>query len=136
MPVARAEARAAAVQLIYEAMLGGEGGEKTLSDLAGFSPSQDDRMYLDDVVKGVEAKQAALDGQIEKHLVNWSIERLARVDLAILRLAAYEIFYREDIPSAVAVNEAVELSHIYSTEEAGGFINGVLGSLVRAGVAP
>ena len=73
---------------------------------------------------------------IAKHLIRWTIDRLARVDLAILRLAAYEIFYRDDIPDAVAVNEAVELSHRFSTEEAGPFINGVLGNLLRSGDRP
>ncbi len=130
--MARGEARAAAMQLIYEDMLGGEGGEATLSDLLGFSPSGDDGEYIEDVVAGVRGKGLELDARIEKHLVNWSIDRLARVDLAILRLAAYEIYYRKDVPSAVSVNEAVDLSHTFSTDEAGGFINGVLGSLLRA----
>lgn len=130
--MARGEARVAAMQLIYEEMLGGEGGEWTLTELLGFSPSGDDLLYIQDVSGGVKARQDELDARIEKYLVGWSLERLARVDLAILRLAAYEIFYRDDIPGPVAVNEAVELSHQFSTEEAGGFINGVLGSLVRA----
>lgn len=129
--MARAEARAAAMQLIYEEMLGGEGGEETLVGLLGFSPSGDDDVYIRDVVDGVADKEAALDDHIVPYLRNWTLERLARVDLAILRLAAYEIFYREDVPGAVAVNEAVELSHRFSTDEAGGFINGVLGSMLR-----
>lgn len=130
--MARAEARAAAMQLIYEEMLGGEGGDDTLLGLLGFSPSGDDTEYIESVVHGVADTQDDLDLRIEQYLTNWSIDRLARVDLAILRLAAYEILYREDVPNAVAVNEAVELSHTYSTDTAGSFINGVLGSLVRA----
>lgn len=129
--MARGEARQAAMQLIYEEMLGGGGGEVTLTGLLGFSPSLEDGEYIRQVVSGVRERQEELDERIERHLVNWSIERLARVDLAILRLAAFEIAYRKDVPSAVAVNEAVELSHRFSTDEAGGFINGVLGSLVR-----
>jgi len=134
--MARGEARAAAMQMIYEDMLGGQGGEDTLTGLLGFSPSGDDEQYIAGVVAGVQEKQDELDAQIENHLKNWSLERLARVDLAILRLAAYEIFYRDDVPDAVAVNEAVELSHTFSTDEAGGFINGVLGSLLRTGDRP
>ena len=130
--MARGEARAAAMQLIYEEMLGGEGGEYTLAELLGFSPSGDDMEYIESTVHGVADKQDELDGCLEKYLVNWSLERLPRVDLAILRLGAYEILFRQDVPDAVAVNEAVELSHLFSTDEAGGFINGVLGSLVRA----
>ncbi len=130
--MARGEARAAAMQLIYEDMMGGEGGDKTLSNLLDFSPTGDDNDYIVSVVQGVREKRGDLDSRIERHLVNWTLDRLARVDLAILRLAAYEIFYREDIPSAVSVNEAIELSHVFSTDEAGSFINGVLGSLLRS----
>lgn len=130
--MARTEARAAAMQLIYEEMLGGDGGEETLHGLLGFSPSGEDERYLSDIVAGVVDHQDELDARIARYLVNWTLERLSRVDLAILRLGAYEILYREDIPGAVAINEAVELSHRYSTDEAGGFINGVLGNLLRA----
>lgn len=129
--MARSEARAAALQLIYAEMLGGEGGENTLSDLLGFSPAGDDLAYIADVETGVLERQGELDGRIEKYLVNWTLERLSRVDLAILRLAVYEIFFREDVPEAVAANEAVELSRRFSTDEAGSFINGVLGNIIR-----
>ena len=130
--MARTEARVAAMQLVYEDMLGGEGGDYTLLELLGFSPSGDDMAYIGSVVQGVKENKPALDERIEKYLVNWTMERLARVDLAILRLATYEILYREDIPDAVAIDEAVELSHAYSTDQAGPFINGVLGNLTRA----
>lgn len=130
--MARGEARAAAMQMIYEDMLGGDGGEETLLGLLGFSPSGDDLEYIVGIVTGVRDHEDVLDEKIERHLVNWTLERLSRVDLAILRLATYEILYVPEVPDAVAVNEAVELSHVYSTDEAGGFINGVLGSLVRA----
>ena len=129
--MARGEARAAAIQLIYAQMMGGGGGEDALGGLIGFSPTGDDMAYLEDVVPGVRAHEDVLDARIARYLVRWSLERLARVDLAILRLGAYEILYRDDIPGAVAVNEAVELSHAFSTDEAGAFINGVLGSLLR-----
>jgi N utilization substance protein B len=72
-----------------------------------------------------------LDDAIAKHARGWDIDRLSRVDLCLMRLAAYEILNREDIPASVSVNEAVELAHIYSSNEAPAFINGVLGALVR-----
>lgn len=134
--MARGEARAAAMQLIYEAMLGGEGGEYTLTELLGFSPSGDDLDYIGRVTQGVREKMTEIDGRLEGFLVNWTMERLPRVDLSIMRLAAYEILFCEEVPNAVAVNEAVELSRQFSTEEAGGFINGVLGSMIRAGDIP
>jgi N utilization substance protein B len=133
--MARNEARAAAMQMIYEAMLGGEGGEQTLTGLLAMTPSDEDAAYIREAVAGVCERAEELDSRIARHLVNWTLERLSRVDLAILRLAVYEMAFRDDIPSAVAINEALELSHRFSTDEAAGFINGVLGSLLRAGDA-
>lgn len=130
--MARSEARAAAMQWIYAEMLGGEGGADALAELLGVSPpTGEDRVYIDETAGGVLGHAETLDAQIARYLVKWTLERISRVDLAILRLAVYEICYREDVPDAVAINEAVELSHVYSTDEAGGFINGVLGSLLR-----
>ena len=129
--MARAQARVLTMQMIYERMLGGQGGDDTLLGMLGFNPKDDDENYIQSVLSGVFEHLDELDEQIEKYLVNWTLERLARVDLAILRLAAYEILYRDDIPESVSVNEAVELARTFSTYEAGGFINGVLGSLLR-----
>lgn len=129
--MARAQARVLTMQMIYERMLGGQGGDDTLLGMLGFNPKDDDENYIQSVLSGVFEHLDELDEQIEKYLVNWTLERLARVDLAILRLAAYEILYRDDIPESVSVNEAVELARTFSTDEAGGFINGVLGSLLR-----
>lgn len=131
--MARSMAREAAMKLIYENMMGGVGGEETLTGLIEFKPTQDDQQYLDETVRTVEQKRPQIDALIEKYLVNWTLDRLSRVDLAILRLAVFELTSRKDIPKAVVINEAVEMSHVYSTEEAGSFINGVLGSLNRAG---
>lgn len=127
----RSEARAAAMQLLYEAMLGGQGGEDTKLELLSLDMSDEDETYIDGLVTEALSRQPALDAEIEKYLVNWTLERLSRVDLAILRLAALEILHRDDVPDSVAINEAVELSHTFSTDEAGPFINGVLGSLAR-----
>ncbi len=130
--MARAEARQAAMQLIYGAMLGGESGTEVLEELLGFSPPGDDTVYIEETTRGVLEHADELDARLEGHLVGWTLDRLARVDLAILRLAAYEIFYRDDVPDAVAINEAVELSRTFSEEKAGGFINGVLGNMLRS----
>jgi N utilization substance protein B len=68
---------------------------------------------------------------IESNITGWAKERIAKVDLAILRLALYEIQFRDDIPDSVAINEAIELAKKYSTDESGGFVNGVLGKIIR-----
>ena len=80
---------------------------------------------------GVIESADALDERLRPFLRDWTIERLNRVDLAILRLAAYELTLGEE-PVAAVINEAVELANQYSTEKAGAFVNGVLGSLARA----
>lgn len=72
-----------------------------------------------------------LDRQIEASMVNWSIARVAKVDLALIRLALYEMTYDSETPMKVAVNEAVELAKIYGTDESPKFINGVLGKIIR-----
>ena len=87
--------------------------------------------YLFDFRRGVFAALHDVDRYIAAFAQDWAIDRLARVDLAILRLAAYELLRMEDIPAAVTINEAVELARKYSTEQSGAFINGVLGNLNR-----
>ena len=131
--MARSLARETAMKLVYAQMMGGEYREETVEGLIEFHPTKDDRRYLDETVNAVIGRRAAIDAIVAKYLVNWTIERLARVDLSILRLAVFELLCRKDIPAAVVINEAVELSHVYSTEEAGAFINGVLGNINRAG---
>ena len=88
--------------------------------------------YARVVVAGVEAKREEIDEQLSRYLKRgWSISRISKTSLAILRLSAYEIFYLENIPDSVSVNEAVELAKKYTIDEYK-FINGVLGSLARA----
>ena len=124
-------ARAHAMKLIYEWEMGGDGGEDTRINLLGVEPTENEADYMNRMVSGVISKAEELDKQISAHLRSWSIERITKVDLAILRLAAYELMLGE-VPAGVAINEAVELANQYSTDKAGSFINGVLGSLSRA----
>ena len=124
-------ARAHAMKLIYEWEMGGDGGEETRINLLGVEPTENEVDYMNRMVSGVISKAEELDKQISAHLRSWSIERVTKVDLAILRLAAYELMLGE-VPAGVAINEAVELANQYSTDKAGSFINGVLGSLSRA----
>ena len=78
------------------------------------------------LVLGVSEKRALLDGVIRKASRNWRLERMSKFDISILRVAAYEIMFMEDIPPKVSINEAVELAKRYGSEESGSFINGVL----------
>ena len=129
----RTAAREATMKLLYEAEMGGPGGDETLEGLLGFVPGKEDVPYIEAVLLAVRDHAPAIDGIIEKHASGWSIERIAKVDLCILRLALAEMTVLRDpgIPTAVSINEAVELSKGFSTLEAGAFINGILGSAAR-----
>lgn len=87
-------------------------------------------LYVDAVVAGVSEKQEELDGMIEKHLRGWKINRIAKADLIILRLAIFEMLYLQDVPNKVSLNEALELAKTYTDEESKRFINGVLSSVM------
>lgn len=128
--MSRKSARAAAVQMVYEQMLGGEGGEETLRGLIEFTPEEDDQAYIDSLLAGVEAHGAELDGQIEKCLKGWTLDRIAKVDRAVLRVAAYELCHDRKTPDAVVINEAVALAQRFDSPTAAKFVNGVLSTLL------
>ncbi|MFA6939496.1 MAG: transcription antitermination factor NusB [Clostridiaceae bacterium] len=90
-----------------------------------------DMEYLKDILNGVAENKGEIDKAIEKNLSNWKIDRISKVDLAILRLCVYEILYKKDIPDKVSVNEAINLSKKYSGEKSPSFINGVLGKFFK-----
>ena len=108
-----------------------DGGEETRQDLLEIRPDEKERDYMEQLVAGVQEHAADIDAEVSKYAVGWKIERISRVDLAIMRLALYEIKYASQ-PAGVAVNEALELAKAYSTPEAVPFVNGVLGSFVRS----
>ncbi len=87
--------------------------------------------YIVDVVKGVAAHLSELDMLIEQNAQGWSMRRISRMTMAVLRLALYEMKYVQDVPVGAAINEAVELAKTYETEETGAFVNGILGAISR-----
>lgn len=89
------------------------------------------RKFADELVTGVLENLDETDIRIEKVTENWVLKRMAAVDRNILRIAGYEILYRKDIPSAVTINEALEIAKKYSTSEAASFLNGILDRLAR-----
>lgn len=107
--------------------------EATDNVLCGHEIDDTSNDYIHEVVNGVMEKKEDLDKIIAKFAKqsDWTIDRIALVDRNILRLALFEILFREDVPVSVAINEAVELAKIFSTEESGKFINGILGTFVR-----
>lgn len=134
------------MQMIYEHLAGGEGGEETLQmvydelraegvpgveAIRDNEPGAADRAYITRVLDGVVNHLDELDSEIEAASRDWRVERMPKVDLTILRLATWEILHEEDVPGSVAINEAVELASRYSEPASGRFINGVLGTILR-----
>ncbi|MCL2218158.1 MAG: transcription antitermination factor NusB [Defluviitaleaceae bacterium] len=98
---------------------------------AGERPSGRDAEYIDRAVWGVFDRQNELDQVIGNFLREWTIDRLNKVDLALMRLSIYEMLCEPDVPLGAAVNEAVELAKEYGSDESPAFINGVLGNVSR-----
>ncbi|MBR6027738.1 MAG: transcription antitermination factor NusB [Clostridia bacterium] len=141
--MSRATARVAAMQLIFEKLSGGQGGDESLqmvydelreeglSAVAESDPGRSDRKWIAEVLSGVLEHLDELDGKIAAHSRNWTVERMPKVDLTILRLAVWELLYEENTPGSVVINEAVNLANTYSDDGSGRFINGVLGAILR-----
>ncbi len=128
--MARKSARAAAVQMVFENMLGGDGGEETLRGLIEFTPEADDQEFIDGILSGVEAHAEEMDQTIEKNLKGWALDRISKVDQAVLRVAIYELCYAMETPAPVVINEAVALAQRFDTPQAGKFVNGVLSAVL------
>jgi N utilization substance protein B len=127
----RTTARAHAMKLIYEWEMGGDGGEDTRLNLLEVRPDEKYADFMNRMFEGVVANVDAIDARLTPFLKGWTIDRVTRVDLAILRLATHELMLGKT-PRSVVINEAVELANQYSTDKAGSFINGVLGNLGRS----
>ena len=106
-----------------ETVVGEVIGSETLND--------DDNLYINSIIEGIQEKVESIDEAIEAETVGWKINRLPKVDLAVLRLGIFELLYRDDIPEAVTINECVDIAKHYSTENSGTFINGVLSTIMK-----
>ena len=122
----RREARERALELLYEAEAKGLCPADVLLDLA-IAPDP----FAVALVTGVGERLAELDGHIERLAKDWTVDRMPWVDRSILRLAAFELVARPDVPTGAILSEAVELAKRFSTDEAGRFVNGLLSNLAR-----
>ncbi|NLM06865.1 MAG: transcription antitermination factor NusB [Tissierellia bacterium] len=93
--------------------------------------NEDEEEFASSILEGFSNNKDKIDSLISKHLKDWDISRIGRVDLAILRVSVYEIAFREDIPINVIINEAIENAKLYCRDDSYKFINGVLGSVVE-----
>jgi N utilization substance protein B len=125
----RREARRLAVSILYQADLSGRPPAEVLEERRALGERVP--RFTEEVVVGVAANQAELDGLIGDHAEGWTVARMAAVDRALLRVACYEMLIRPDVPAAVAIDEAVEAAKELSTGDSGRFINGVLGRIAR-----
>lgn len=91
----------------------------------------DDSAFIEQLVKGVDAKKSELDGVLQPIAPEWPIEQIARMDRIVLRIGAYELVFGTDVPPKVVINEAVELAKAFGGENSSKFVNGVLGTLLR-----
>jgi len=125
----RTKAREFAFILLFEYKFQPDEIETILQDfIAEYNPAQQEE-YIRRVVQGVVSNLGEIDKKIDEVSTEWKVERISCVSLAVLRLATYEIVFCEDIPSVVAVNEAVSLAKKYDGEEAAPFVNGILGKI-------
>lgn len=123
----RRRARELALQVLYQFDLAGTPPEEGLPLIAEhFQADPADLPFARELAEGTAARLPELDALIAQTSEHWSLPRMARVDLAILRLAAYELRFRADIPASVSLNEAIEIGKKYGGEETGPFLNGVL----------
>ncbi len=134
---ARRKARKRALDVLYAADLRGEDILVVLGDQARVDhqdPSQfQPGDYATELITGVAGALEPIDHAIAQVATDWPLSRMATVDRALLRLGCYEILYRDDIPTAVAVSEAGELAQEYSTDESRSFVQGILGAIAKAG---
>lgn len=131
--MSRSLAREVAMKLAYSRLLGGEDTLAAVLEKSGEAEplSVEDAAFAEALAAGVEARADELDAVIAAHAIDWSIGRIARVDLSILRIAVYEMLYRDDVPCGAAINEAVELAKRFGGEKSSAFVNGILGAVAR-----
>lgn len=126
-------AREIAFKILFQHDIGKNPPEPLMSQLVaenGLNPTN--AVFAEGLVKGAMAHLAGIDEVLAPHLKNWQYERIPAVDRSVLRLAAYELLFREDIPAAVSINEALELAKVYSDDESVKFLNGVLDKLAHS----
>ena len=143
----RANARELAVHLIYSQGFTGEEPDvvvatrlekeyyKLLSednDVYEERPSRAQLAYIDNVVAGVSNRQEMLNAEIQRFSIGWDVSRISRLARSVMQLAIFEILFVEDVPTGVAVSEAVRLAKKYDGDDTGAFVNGILGAFARS----
>ena len=143
----RGNARELAIHLIYGRNFTGEEPRQVVStrldkeyypqlsaenDVYSDRPSRAQMAYIDTVVSGVANREEDLNATIQKFSIGWDVSRISRLARSVMQLAIFEILYVEDVPTGVAVSEAVRIVKKYDGDDTGAFVNGILGAFVRS----
>jgi transcription antitermination protein NusB len=128
----RTAARRRALDILYEADLLDQELPVVLARHLDGPDADPPDPYAVELVRGVDRRRADLDERIGAAAENWTLERMPLVDRNLLRMAVYELLDRPEVPTAVVLNEAVELAKLLSTADSGRFVNGVLATIARA----
>ena len=147
----RGNARELAVHLIYGRNFTGEEPNTVVetrlnreyysklsaeNDVYADRPSRAQRAYIDAVTSGVASREEDLNATIQKFSIGWDVTRISRLTRSVMQLAIYEILYVEDVPTGVAISEAVRIAKKYDGDDTGSFVNGILGAFARSMTAP
>jgi len=127
----RRESRELILKILFQHEYGSVELGQAVKNLCEESCIEDSLVFIKNMVYGITEHKELLDQFIEKYALGWDIERIARVDLIVLRMGLYEIIFCSDIPYEVTINEAVEIVKLYGGENSGSFINGILAGFLN-----
>ncbi len=129
----RRDARVLALKTLYIFELIGDGSDNIMNDIADIEGIDDKHVieYADNIISKVIMYTDVMNNMIESCTKNWTIGRMAILDRNILRIAMTEIFLQEGVPDVVAIDEAIEMAKEFSTEDSGGFVNGILDHIIK-----
>ena len=102
------------------------------NDVYAERPSRAQRAYIDIVTAGVASREDDLNDLIQKFSIGWDVKRISRLTRSVMQLAIFEILYVDDVPTGVAISEAVRLAKKYDGDDTGAFVNGILGAYARS----
>ena len=142
----RGNARELAVHLIYAREFTGDEPQKVVADrldkeyyanlaeenqVYSDRPSRAQVAYLDNVVAGVANRSEELNEKIQQYSIGWDVSRISKLARTIMQLAIFEVLYVDDVPTGVAISEAVRIAKMYDGDDTGAFVNGILGAFAR-----
>jgi N utilization substance protein B len=128
----RRKSRELALQALYQGELAGGAEPFDFAEFCvHFQVSKKAIPYAKRLLDGVQDNREELNQLISRYADNWRLERMSVVDRNILRLAVFELYFQDDVPTSVAINEAVEIAKRYATDDSGAFINGILDTMVK-----